>query len=159
MRALSSCAVVIVGCMEPNPRANMAMNRLIASRRSITRSGLIDRLTGATPLTDNRQESFNRAVASYEGALRRGAEEEAAVWDHRIDAILDESRAERRAALVSNVGQSESAAPAPTPQFGGGVRGRRPVAGPRHRRQPETSRELFARAMLASHLERAERIG
>ncbi len=125
------------------------MNELISGRVAArSRAGLIDRLRSAAPLDDDRQARFHRLHADYEGAIRRGDDMAAAVADHAIDKLLEESRA---ASVSSNVGQAPEP---PAPNFSGGFRGRRyPVAPVRRMLPPPSSKEMFREAIRASKLE------
>ena len=141
----------------PNPRA-MSMGQVILESYRAKRDrpiGLLDRLRDTGPLDEPRAKRFARYHAEFEAALKHGDELAAAVADTQIDKVLAESRA-ARAQAVSNVGHSGAEPTAPV-SFDGGVRGRRPVAPTPGLRRPESSRELFARAMRASQAERAER--
>ena len=107
----------------------------------------------STPETEriNRQERLNTAMADYEGAMKRGDDEAAAFADHRIDALLDESRGERAASRGAEQPRDESGRFA---GFDGGVRGRhsRPNPG----MGGETSTELMLRAFSARRSERVD---
>jgi hypothetical protein len=101
--------------------SNVSMNELILqSARRRERTGLIDRLRGAAPLGDDRQERLNYLLSEHESAARRGDAVAAEMADVQIGKLLDAARAAKA---------PEPAAPAPTPQFDGGVR--RPVQRPR----------------------------
>lgn len=122
------------------------MTELIRSARPRRSDGLLDRLRGTAPNTDDRQERFHRAVAEIERAAKTGDELGREMAEARLDAVLDEVRADRQAS--SNSGH-EPAEPAPS--FDGGVR--RPAPRPR---QPLTVLDA-ARAELASRDEIRQR--
>jgi len=128
--------------------ANAAMNELIvrSARRGERSRGLIDRLQGATPLGDERQRALNEQMTAYETAARHGDDIGAELADTRIERLLNDARAAR-----------QQADQPPTSSFDGGSHGARTVAPPPQMRGPETAGQLFAAAMTASRLERAER--
>lgn len=97
------------------------------------RPGVLDRLRGTAPLSDERQERLNTQLANHDAAVRRGDVIAAEVADHQIDKLLDEGRAERAEAAK----QQEP----PTTRFDGGVR--RPV----NRRPPPNMNGLIVRSV------------
>jgi len=96
--------------------ASQEMNAFLAGARRSQRGrggGVLERLRGAAPLTDDRQDLLNVQLAAYENAARRGDSIAADVADERISTLLDEARTARQ--------QAEPATP-PAPSFDGGVR-------------------------------------
>jgi hypothetical protein len=111
--------------------ANDAHREMNARLKQVRRGGgLMDRLRGAAPLGDDRQERLNVQMAAYEDGIRRGDHTAAQIADERIEGLLNEARAERE----STVGQPE-----PAPSFDGGVR--RSAT----RRPPANMNGVFAR--------------
>ena len=137
----------------PNPSASMSMNKLIASSiRSRRTVGLIDKLKTTPPLENDRAERFHQALADVERAAKAGDELARELAEARIDAVIEESRAARRAENeMSNVGRSAAEAAPAVPSFDGGVR--RPA--PRSR-EPLTMGQAI-RAELASREEIRQR--
>jgi len=94
---------------------NTAMSAFLLGARRSQRGraeGLLERLRGATPLDDDRQERLNVQMAAFEEASRRGDSVGVGLADERISVLLDEARAERQAATP----------PEPRSGFDGGVR-------------------------------------
>lgn len=131
------------------------MNRMIvesARRGERLTAGALQRLFGSPP-EESPKERLNRLLATSEAARQSGDEVALAVAESAIDELVDEARSARAEQPRDETGQFVGAE---APGFDGGFRGRRPVAGPGGA-MVETASSLFARALMTSRQERAER--
>ena len=97
------------------------MNAMIrAGARRGSRPGLLDRLRGASPLDNSRQERLNTQMVAYEDAARRGDPIAAQIADEKIEELLTEARAARQQASSA----PDAPQAPPSTSFDGGVRRR-----------------------------------
>lgn len=129
-----------------------SINEMIRRQRTAATGeralGVLDRLRGATPLADDRQERLNVQLSAYEDATRRGDHIAAQMADEKIEALLSEARAARQ--------ETQRQTNPPAPSFDGGFRGRRGIAPPANVTPLETSSQLLSRALRQRVAERAE---
>jgi hypothetical protein len=95
---------------------------------------------------------LNAAQNAFDHAKRSGDPEQKAYAEHLLDRAVEAARTARQERE-----QPRDEASGQFASFDSGFRGRRSVAPASGRSEPESASSLFARAMLASRAERAER--
>jgi hypothetical protein len=135
---------------------NAQMNQRIigAAHRGEQTSGGVARLSGQVT---RKSEEMNQVLDALKRAEGRGDEEDQAFLEHKLDSLIEESRAARQEAQDErfrdpNTGQFITAS-----DFDGGVRRAPGQSRPTPGAYPESSNQLFCRMVSASHQARRER--
>jgi hypothetical protein len=143
---------------EAKAAASKAMHGLILAGAH-RGEGPISHLTGGaptgSPTTEQARERLSQALGDLESAERRKDPDDIDYCEHRLDKLIDESRASRQSAEDGRLRNSDGTF-ATAESYDGGVRRAPGQSRPTPGLQTESASQLFTRALRQSAQERYE---